>query len=69
MVALHIVSAEEGAGKTTLGVSLGRRLLSDGKKVGFLKTAGGNGDAAFMKQVLGLNESADALCPTVAKLG
>ncbi len=68
MVALHIVSAEEGAGKTTVGVSVGKRLLSDGKKVGFLRPAGGNGDATFMKQALGLTESADALCPPVTKL-
>ncbi len=69
MVALHIVSAEERAGKTTIGVSVGKRLLSDGKKVGFLKPAGRNDDATFMKQVLGLTESADSLCPPVAKLG
>ena len=68
MVALHIVSAEEGAGKTTIGVSVGKHLLSDGKNVGFLRPAGGNGDATFMKQALGLTESADALCPPVTKL-
>ena len=68
MVTLHIVSAEEGSGKTTIGVSVGKRLLSDGKKVGFLRPAGGNGDAIFIKQALGLTESADALCPPVTKL-
>ncbi len=75
MAALYIVSAERAAGKTAIGAGLGKRLLGDGKKVGFLKPIidGANppaadGDAAFMKQVLGLPEAADSLSSVVDKI-
>ena len=70
MVALYVVSAEEAAGKTTICAGLGRSLLSEGKKVGFLKPVSAeksstDGDVAFMKQVLELPESVESLCPPI----
>jgi BioD-like phosphotransacetylase family protein len=66
LVALYVVSAEEAAGKTVICAGLGKYLLGEGKKVGFLKPDSaqkGNGDAAFMKQILGLPEAVESLCP------
>ena len=64
MVALYVVSAEEAAGKTAVCAGLSRYLLGEGKKVGYLKPAvsegGADGDAAFMKQVLGLSDVVNA---------
>jgi hypothetical protein len=68
LVSLYLVSAEEGAGKTAIAAGIARRLAGDGKKVGFLKLVtgdkmpeGGERDAGFMKQLLGLKEPAEAL--------
>jgi len=36
MVALFVVSAQAASGKTTVATGLGRQLLGEGKKVGFL---------------------------------
>ena len=71
MVALFIVSAGEAAGKTTICAGIGRYLLGEGKKVGFLKlsAAGGDVDAAFMKQVLNLTEAVDFICPPASGSG
>lgn len=77
MVALYVVSSEEAVGKTTICAGIGKRLLGNGRKVGFLKPIiaegnpadGSNGDAAFMKQILALSESADSLCPLVGGKG
>lgn len=68
MAALFVVSTEEAAGKTTICAGLGKYLLGNGKKAGFIKPliAGENGidrDAAFMKQVLNLPEAVESLCP------
>lgn len=72
MVALYLVSVGEAAGKTTIGAGLGKHMLDDGKKVGFLKPiiaekkpSGSDSDAAFLKQILGLPEPVEALCPLV----
>lgn len=68
MGVLYVVSAEEAAGKTTICAGLGRSLLSNGKKVGFLKPVRAeksDGDAAFMKQVLDLPDSVESLCPPI----
>jgi len=67
VVALFIVSAEEAAGKTAIAAGISKRLLSEGKKLSFLKPAfpSQEGDAAFMKQLLRLAESADVLSPSV----
>ena len=77
MVALYVVSSEAAAGKTAIGAGVGKHLLGDGRKVGFLRpiiadkktAAGSDGDAAFMKQVLGLPEPVDSLCPLISVEG
>jgi BioD-like phosphotransacetylase family protein len=70
MVALFIVSAQAASGKTAIAIGLGRQLLSEGKKVGFVKPVVGGkqaessaGDAEFARQVLGLTETVRALSP------
>ncbi len=68
MVIIYITSPDEAAGKTTLGVGIGRKLTADRKNVGYLKPGGSNGDAAFMKQALALTEPADSLCPAEDKV-
>jgi len=57
-------------GKTAVCAALGKHLISDGKKTGFFKPilggnkpAGADPDATFMKQLLGLKEAAETLCP------
>lgn len=71
MVALFIVSAGEAAGKTMICAGIGRYLLGEGKQAGFLKlsAAGGDADAAFMKQVLNLTEAVDFICPPASGPG
>ena len=74
MVSLYVTSVEEGAGKTTICAGLGKYLLGGGKKVGFLKLViasgeqpaeGSDRDARFMKQILGLDEPVESLCPLI----
>ncbi|MFC1916227.1 DRTGG domain-containing protein [Chloroflexota bacterium] len=76
MVALYIVASSEAVGKTAIAAGLGKRLLGEGKKVGFLKPiiadkkpAGSNGDALFMKRILALSEPVDTLCPLISSEG
>jgi BioD-like phosphotransacetylase family protein len=72
LVALYLISSEEAAGKTTIAAGVGKRLLSDGKKVGFLKPImadkkpDSDSDAAFMKQVLALSEPLESLYPLLS---
>jgi len=70
MAALYVTSTGEAAGRTALCAGLGRKLQAQGRKVGFLKpgAAGGDGDVEFMKQVLGLEEPVDQLCPAADKI-
>ena len=65
MGVIYIVSTEEAAGKTTICAGLGKYLMAEGKKVGYLKPlASGkgdaDGDAAFMRRVLGISEKVKA---------
>ena len=75
MTALYVTSLTEGAGKTTICAGLAKQLLSNGKKVGFLKPTiakeveGGDSDALFMRQVLGLDEPVDNICPVISGQG
>jgi BioD-like phosphotransacetylase family protein len=66
LVALLVTSPEKGSGKTTLCVGLGRYLQDAGKKVGYLKPGGADGDAEFMKDALSLKEAAEALSPALS---
>ncbi|MFC1918553.1 DRTGG domain-containing protein [Chloroflexota bacterium] len=73
MVALYITSSERGSGKTTICAGLGKHLLNDGKKIGFFKPIIADSkkppmeavtsDAAFIKNLLALEEPVDLLCP------
>jgi BioD-like phosphotransacetylase family protein len=68
LVVLYVVSSEEAAGKTAVCAGLGKYLLGNDKKVGFLRLVsaernGADGDAAFMKQVLDLSEAVESFGP------
>ena len=54
MGALFIVSVEPGAGKTALCAGLAVNFLNDGRKVGYLKSAG-DAAAPFMGKIPGLD--------------
>ncbi|MBM3150218.1 MAG: hypothetical protein FJZ88_09400, partial [Chloroflexi bacterium] len=69
MVALYVTSVE-AAGKTALCAGIGKKLVAQGKKVGYFKPVqlsepgGSDGrDIAFVKEALGLTESTDVICP------
>ena len=76
MIALYVISSKEAAGKTAICAGLGKHLADDGQKVGFFKPLIVDGkqspvgdidrDAAFMQYILGLEESADSLCPVIS---
>jgi BioD-like phosphotransacetylase family protein len=58
----YVVSAEEAAGKTAICAGLGKYLMGEGKKVGYLKplASGDNGadaDVTFIRAVLGLPDA------------
>jgi len=64
VVTLYITSWQKGDGKTLLCAGLGKYLIGEGKKIGYLRTVMPDGhaedaraDATFMQQVLGLGES------------
>ncbi|MBI4181237.1 MAG: phosphotransacetylase family protein [Chloroflexi bacterium] len=69
MVALYLTSSERGSGKTAVGAGLGKHLLNDGKKIGYLKPViaskaeGADNDAELMKHLFALEEPLDLLCP------
>ena len=75
MKSLYITSVERYSGKTAVCLALGKRFQADGYKVGYLKPlslqpwrVGGeitDEDAAFVKQVLGLDVSPAQLSPVV----
>ena len=68
MVSLYITSIQ-AAGKTAICGGLGKKLLDQGKKVGYFKPVhvteddDANKDVAFIKEALELSESIDVLCP------
>jgi len=72
LTALYVTSLAQGVGKTTICAGLAKHLLSSSKKVGFLKpimaeeVEGSDSDALFMKQVLGLEETVDSICPVIS---
>ncbi len=55
---LYIVSVAAGTGKTAIGAGLARNLTNEGRKVGYLPS-GSDGDAAFMREVLGAGGEGD----------
>jgi BioD-like phosphotransacetylase family protein len=76
LIALYVTSLERSAGKTTICAGLGKHLLDDGKKVGFIKpvvagtaslSAGAIADdAAFIRDVFATNEPESQLCPLIS---
>jgi len=76
LVALYLISSERAVGKTTICAGVGKRLLRDGKKVGFFKPIiadtknlpieGTDSDAVFIKQIFALEEPVDRLCPVIS---
>jgi BioD-like phosphotransacetylase family protein len=70
VVALYVASMET-VGKTALCAGIGRKLLDRGISVGFFvpvqlsgtSHADGYEDAAFIREVFGLTESSEQLCP------
>jgi BioD-like phosphotransacetylase family protein len=72
MVALFVVSAEAAAGKTAIATGLGRHLVGEGKRVGYLKPLAGEkpadisrGDAGFVKKALDLPDDIAVLSPSL----
>jgi BioD-like phosphotransacetylase family protein len=62
---IYVVSAEEAAGKTTICAGLGKYLMAEGKKAGYLKPlasgkTGTNNDVAFVRRALGISDEAKA---------
>ena len=72
MVTLYLTSSAGGTGKTSVAAGLARRLLSQNRKVGYLKPVVAalmspvDTDAAVMQRFLGLSESLDVLAPAFA---
>ncbi len=73
MTSLYVTSPGSGAGKTALGIGLGRWLQSKGLKVGYFKpvsasveTGAADADAEFAREALGLKEAAQSLSAVAA---
>jgi BioD-like phosphotransacetylase family protein len=68
MVSLYLASTK-AAGKTAICSGLGRKLVKQGKKVGYFKPVHvtednvANKDVVFIKEMLELSESLNVLCP------
>lgn len=66
-----LIASKETAGKTALCAAIGRKLLSQGKKVGYFlpvrlseaSNTNGYKDATFIKEVMELEESTEQLSP------
>jgi BioD-like phosphotransacetylase family protein len=68
VVTIFITSLSGGAGKTAVCAGLGKYLINQGKKVGYLSPAIGSfkneTDASFLKDIFVLPEPLDFICPT-----
>lgn len=71
MAILYVTSSQKGAGKTMLCAGLGRRIMNDRKKVGYMKLNmdgdSPEGDAAFMKEALCLPEPVENIIVTASR--
>ena len=76
MATLYLVSVEGEVGKTAFALGLALHARDHGLKVGYMKPVGiridttseghlVDSDAAFVKQVLGLEEPLDVICPVL----
>jgi BioD-like phosphotransacetylase family protein len=77
LAALYVTSLQAGAGKTAVCAGLAKHLDGEGRKVGYFKPmvadisekAAVDSDAAFIKKVLRLKETAADLCPVIGRGG
>lgn len=65
MGVFYVVSVEEAAGKTAICAGLGKYLIGEGKKVGYLKppapgNSGADTDVVFIRAALGLPDTVSA---------
>jgi uncharacterized protein len=76
MATLYLVSVEGEVGKTAFALGLALHARDHGLKIGYMKPVGVrvdttseghliDSDAAFVKQVLGLEEPLDVICPVL----
>lgn len=68
MVTVYVATREKGSGNTSVCSSIGKLVLDAGKKPGYLKpviTAGNEGDAEVVKNVLSLDEPVEVLSPVI----
>ena len=67
MVVLYLTSLASGAGKTGMAAAIGKQLLNQNKKVGYLRPSvgimGDGNDTAVLKRFLALQESEESLSP------
>jgi hypothetical protein len=74
VLSVYVVSPSEGSGKTTVIMSLAMKAAELGRRVGYFKPIGSGStfgptgelideDVHGMREILGLKESADLLCP------
>ena len=73
MAAVYVTSLQAGVGKTAVCAGLAKHLDGDGRKVGYfrplvadIKEEAADGDAAFMRKVLRLKETAAEISPVIA---
>ncbi len=72
MVTIYVTTKEKGSGNTSVCAGIGKLVLDAGKKPGYLKpvlSTGSDGDSAFMKEMLSLDESTGELSPVVTGSG
>jgi len=76
LATLYVTTREKGSGKTAICAGLGKLLLNQGKKPGYLKpvVTGGNNtpegtgsDVEFIKRLFSLDESSVLLCPSIGE--
>lgn len=67
MISIYIGSSSEFSGKSMIAVGLGLKMKAEGLKVGYIKpfAKSSDGSLEFIKDVLGLKEPAETICPVV----